>query len=102
MSAWAIYLDELEEILERTERGLGDGDLDAAGLALAALAGAPGRGLPTLPDQLTDRAMRAVGRLNALEAAASHALARLRPELAMLAGAATNAPATALFLDHSA
>jgi hypothetical protein len=103
MTSWPDHLDRVGELLDEAEGALAAGDLDTAAGYLERLADEDLHvGLPPLTAEHAGRARDEADRLARVEVQVLAVLRRLRPELALVAGAGGERRATSLFVDEPA
>ena len=103
MTTWPEHAARLDGLLERTESRLAAGDLVGATEELQDLSGpAFVEELPSLRPEDSEQARHLAQRLRRVDATIRAELARLRPELDLLAGADTGTRPTPRYLDHPA
>lgn len=103
MTTWPDHLDRVAELLDEAEDALAAGDLGGAAGRLERLAdGGLRAGLPPLTAEHAPRARDEAAHLARVEAQVLAVLRRLRPELALVAGAGGERRATSLFVDEPA
>jgi hypothetical protein len=103
VTTWPDHLDRVGELLDETEEALAAGDVEGAAAHLGRLADDALRaGLPPLTAEHAGRARDEADRLAQVEEHVLAVLRRLRPELALVAGAGGDRRATSLFVDEPA